>query len=158
MSETRRDLFKLSVLSAVGLSGCAAVPGEPPTVAPSPRADNVLNQSDIFARGKLDRDTARYWFLLQWQGGNFIPYYTSRSFDGYDHRPSVADTADAAAWRRVGAGSTITVLADGQEDDGTGKICVNADSTVSVADLQRLLARGSACAISQRSWSEINKS
>jgi len=107
----------------------------------------------------LNHDTARYWFLLQWQGASFIPYYTSRSFDGYDHnKPDVGATSDAAAWRRVGAGSTITVLADGQDDDGTGKICVGADSTVSVADLQRLLARGSACAISQRSWSEINRS
>ncbi len=127
----------------------------------SPRPDNILNQSDIFARGKLDSDEAKYWFLLQWDGSNssYVPYYTNQSFDEYtDKKPDVMTaTANAAIWQRVRGGGTITVLGDSAADDGSGKICVSANSTVSVTDLQRLLVKGSACSISQRSWNEINK-
>jgi hypothetical protein len=118
-----------------------------------------LNQSDIFARGKLEGETAWYWFLLQWDNSTYIPYYTSHSFDyGESKKPEVTGaTSKAEIWTRVRGGSTIIVLAEGQEDDGSGKICVSADSTVSVADLQRLLSRGSACTMAQASWNEINR-
>ena len=75
MSDSRRDLFKLSVLSAVGLSACTGFPREPDTGTPSltPKRDTVVSQGDIFAFGKMDDSAPQYWFLLQrLSGGNAL--------------------------------------------------------------------------------------
>ncbi len=162
MSESRRDLFKLSVLGAVGLSSCTGFPREPDTGTPSltPKRDTVVNQGDIFAFGKMDDGTAKYyWFLLQRLSGNtnFAAYHVEGT---YDVKPDVITATCISTtwkWTLVPAGRTITITGNSSADDSTSAIAVGANSIISLDRLTTFLYGSTDCAMSQRSWSEINR-
>jgi|GEM_PF-3956937 len=161
MSESRRDLFKLSVLGAVGLSSCTGFPREPDTGTPSltPKRDTVVNQGDIFAFGKLDDSAPKYWFLLQRLSGDnaFAAYYVEGA---YDVKPEVITATCISStwkWALVPAGKTITITGSSGAGDGASTISVGANSIISRDLLTTFLSGSTECAMSQRSWSEINR-
>jgi hypothetical protein len=153
MTESRRDLFKLSVIGAVGLSGCASMAREPATgssgpVASTPTPHDVTNQSDIFVYGTMGTDRTQYWFLLQWDGHNYVAYYTAYVFHGGEGmRPEIVTATSGDYWAPVTADRIVVGV-------GPDEIPVRG-STVSVDCLRNLLG-GRECAMTQHGWNEIN--
>jgi hypothetical protein len=157
MSESRRDVFKLSVVSALGLSACAGIAQEPKSVGPlsaEPVPHDVSSQGDIFLRGKPGGAGPECWVLLQWDGSNYIAYSTNHVFrdsEGHETKPDVVtatSSATAAIWALVHADKIVL-------DDGPDEIPVR-NSVVGLNCLRNLLG-GSQCAMMQTSWNEINK-
>jgi hypothetical protein len=163
MSESRRDLFKLSVLGAVGLSSCTGFPREPDTGTPSRAAKQhtIANQGDIFAFGKLGDDASNlYWFLLQRLpvSANFAAYYSNGTFA---EKPDDVTTATSSSskwkWKLVPRNSTITITNQYGVGDDTTSIKADSNSIITQDCLTNFLS-GIACAgVAQRSWSEINR-
>jgi hypothetical protein len=148
MSETRRQVFKTSVLAAFGLMSCAT------NVKPTTVRSHPTPQPSSFTTDIAVNDEHLGWVLLEYQpvGGNYRAYYSPGGWSDSSGRPDIGKiTASSSPSQSVPPRTTLYV-ADSAGAEHT--LLVDENSLVQGSALSYLVSHDG---LAHTTWNEIGR-